>query len=230
MRMNKETIMTGSDNNNYRSYELPRQDRKTGLPAVFYTAYLDKLILLVETACLTMYKPHAIHLRLKLQDGIQLKLVLDRLNKAVTNKSKSKPMYMVKREIDSTQDGEHYHIAYIVDQYRVKSPCDLLDKALKRCIENTLELKLVKHYTILKANLNAVWQEDKHEVNSLPLLKYKQKGVYWLAYLCKVRSTIEGQKCCWLAGTSNRRVIKRQKLVPVPVISACDSVSAPEWL
>ena len=230
MRMDKETITTGSDNNNYRSYELPRQDRKTGLPAVFYTAYLDKLILLVETACLTMYKPHVMHLRLKLQDGIQLKLVLDRLNKAVTNKSKSKPMYMVKRELDATQDGEHYHIAYIVDQYRVKSPCDLLDKALKRCVENTLELKLVKHYTILKANLNAVWQEETHEVNSLELLKYKEKALYWLAYLCKVRSTIEGQKCCWLAGTNNRRVIKRRTLAPVPVISAYDSVSAPNWL
>ena len=175
-----------------------------------------------------MYKPHAIHLRIKLQDGIQLKLVLDRLNKAVTNKSKSKPMYMVKRELDATQDGEHYHIAYIVDQYRVKSPCDLLDKALKRCVENTLELKLVKHYSIRKANLNAVWQE-KEEVNSLPLLQYKEKALYWLAYLCKVRSTIDGQKCCWLAGTNNRRVIKRQTLAPIPVISACDSVSAPDW-
>ena len=224
MKMNKTVV-----SNEYDSYILPKTDRNTNTPMVFYTAYLDKLILLVETACLTMYKPHAIHLRLKLQDGIQLKLVLDRLNKAVTNKSKSKPMYMVKRELDATQDGEHYHIAYIVDQYRVKSPCDLLDKALKRCVENTLELKLVKHYTILKANLNAVWQEETHEVNSLELLKYKQKGVYWLAYLCKVRSTIDGQKCLWLAGTNNRRVIKRQTLAPIPVISACDSVSAPDW-
>ena len=225
MRMNKETITTGKENNIYKSYELPRKDRKTGLPAVFYTAYLDKLILLVETACLTMYKPHAIHLRLKLQDGIQLKLVLDRLNKAVTNKSKSKPMYMVKREIDSTDDGEHYHIAYIVDQYRAKSPYNLLDKTLGRCVEN----ELVLHYRIRKANLNAVWQEEKHEVHSLELLKYKEKALYWLSYLCKVRSTIEGQKCCWLAGTNNRRVIKRQTLAPIPVISACDSVSAPNW-
>jgi hypothetical protein len=223
MKMNKTVV-----SNEYDSYILPKTDRKTGLPAVFYTAYLDKLILLVETACLTMYKPHVMHLRLKLQDGIQLKLVLDRLNKAVTNKSKSKPMYMVKREIDATQDGEHYHIAYVIDQYRVKSPYDLLDKALKRCVENTLELKLVKDYSIRKANLNAVWQE-KEEVNSLPLLQYKEKALYWLAYLCKVRSTIEGQKCCWLAGTNNRRVIKRQTLAPIPVISACDSVSAPDW-
>lgn len=223
MKMNKTVV-----SNEYDSYILPKTDRNTNTPMVFYTSYLDKLILLVETACLTMYKPHAMHLRLKLQDGIQLKLVLDRLNKAVTNKSKSKPMYMVKREIDATQDGEHYHIAYIVDQYRVKSPCDWLDKALKRCVENTLELKLVKHYSIRKANLNAVWQE-KEEVNSLPLLQYKEKALYWLAYLCKVRSTIEGQKCCWLAGTNNRRVIKRQTLAPVPVISACDSVPAPDW-
>lgn len=224
MKMNKTVV-----SNEYDSYILPKTDRNTNTPMVFYTSYLDKLILLVETACLTMYKPHAIHLRIKLQDGIQLKLVLDRLNKAVTNKSKSKPMYMVKRELDATQDGEHYHIAYIVDQYRVKSPCDLLDKALKRCVENTLELKLVKHYSIRKANLNAVWQE-KEEVNSLPLLQYKEKALYWLAYLCKVRSTIDGQKCCWLAGTNNRRVIKRQTLAPIPVISACDSVSAPNWL
>lgn len=223
MKMNKTVV-----SNEYDSYILPKTDRNTNTPMVFYTSYLDKLILLVETACLTMYKPHAIHLRIKLQDGIQLKLVLDRLNKAVTNKSKSKPMYMVKRELDATQDGEHYHIAYIVDQYRVKSPCDLLDKALKRCVENTLELKLVKHYSIRKANLNAVWQE-KEEVNSLPLLQYKEKALYWLAYLCKVRSTIDGQKCCWLAGTNNRRVIKRQTLAPIPVISACDSVSAPDW-
>lgn len=223
MKMNKTVV-----SNEYDSYILPKTDRNTNTPMVFYTSYLDKLILLVETACLTMYKPHAIHLRIKLQDGIQLKLVLDRLNKAVTNKSKSKPMYMVKRELDATQDGEHYHIAYIVDQYRVKSPCDLLDKALKRCVENTLELKLVKHYSIRKANHNAVWQE-KEEVNSLPLLQYKEKALYWLAYLCKVRSTIDGQKCCWLAGTNNRRVIKRQTLAPIPVISACDSVSAPNW-
>ena len=224
MKMNKTVV-----SNEYDSYILPKTDRNTNTPMVFYTAYLDKLILLVETACLTMYKPHVMHLRLKLQDGIQLKLVLDRLNKAVTNKSKSKPMYLVKREIDATQDGEHYHIAYVIDQAQVKSPCVLLDKAIKRCVENTLELKLVKDYTIRKANLNAVWQEEKHEVPSLELLKYKQKGVYWLSYLCKVRSTIEGQKCCWLAGTNNRRVIKRQKLVPAPVISACDSVSAPAW-
>lgn len=224
MKMNKTVV-----SNEYDSYILPKTDRNTNTPMVFYTSYLDKLILLVETACLTMYKPHALHLRLKLQDGIQLKLVIDRLNKAVGNKAQSRPMYMVKREIDSTQDGEHYHIAYVIDQYRVKSPYDLLDKALKRCVEDTLELKLVKHYSIRKANLNAVWQEEKHEVPSLELLKYKEKALYWLSYLCKVRSTIEGQKCCWLAGTNNRRVIKRQKLVPVPVISACDSVSAPAW-
>lgn len=215
MRMDKTVI-----SNEYESYILPKMDRNTNTPMVFYTSYLDKLILLVETACLTMYKPHAIHLRLKLQDGIQLKLVLDRLNKAVTNKSKSKPMYLVKRELDATQDSEHYHIAYIVDQYRVNSPCVLLDKTLARCVEN----ELVKHYTILKANLNPVWQEDKHEVDSLPLLKYKQKGVYWLAYLCKVRSTIEGQKCCWLAGTSNRRVINRRTITPDAASSASESV------
>ena len=224
MKMNKTVV-----SNEYDSYILPKTDRNTNTPMVFYASYLDKLILLVETACLTMYKPHVMHLRLKLQDGIQLKLVLDRLNKAVTNKSKSKPMYMVKREIDSTQDGEHYHIAYVIDQAQVKSPCVLLDKTLARCVENELELKLVKHYTILKANLNAVWQEDKHEVNSLPLLQYKDKGVFWLSYLCKVRSTIDGQKCLWLAGTNNRRVIKRRTLAPAPVISACDSVSAPNW-
>lgn len=225
MKMNKTVV-----SNEYGGYILPKTDRNTNKPMEFYTTYLDRLILLVETACLTMYKPHVMHLRLKLQEGIQLKLVLDRLNKAVTNKSKSKPMYMVKRELDSTQDGEHYHIAYIVDQYRVKSPCVLLDKALKRCVENTLELKLVKDYAIRKANLNAVWQEDKHEVPSLELLKYKEKALYWLAYLCKVRSTIDAQKCCWLAGTNNRRVIKRQTLAPIPVISACDSVSAPDFL
>ena len=220
MKMNKTVV-----SNEYDSYILPKTDRNTNTPMVFYTSYLDKLILLVETACLTMYKPHALHLRLKLQDGIQLKLVIDRLNKAVGNKAQSRPMYMVKREIDSTDDGEHYHIAYIVDQYRAKSPYNLLDKTLGRCVEN----ELVLHYRIRKANLNAVWQEEKHEVNSLELLKYKDKGVYWLAYLCKVRSTIDGQKCCWLAGTNNRRVIKRQTLAPAPVISACDSVSAPDW-
>ena len=220
MKMNKTVV-----SNEYDSYILPKTDRNTNTPMVFYTAYLDKLILLVETACLTMYKPHALHLRLKLQDGIQLKLVIDRLNKAVGNKAQSRPMYMVKREIDSTDDGEHYHIAYIVDQYRAKSPYNLLDKTLGRCVEN----ELVLHYRIRKANLNAVWQEEKHEVPSLELLKYKEKALYWLSYICKVRSTIEGRKCCWLAVTSNRRVIKRQKLVPVPVISACDSVSAPDW-
>jgi hypothetical protein len=221
MKMNKTVV-----SNEYDSYILPKTDRNTNKPMEFYTTYLDRLILLVETACLTMYKPHVMHLRLKLQEGIQLKLVIDRLNKAVTNKSKSKPMYMVKRELDSTQDGEHYHIAYIVDQYRAKSPYNLLDKTLVRCVEN----ELVLHYSIRKANLSAVWQEDKHEVPSLELLKYKEKALYWLAYLCKVRSTIDAQKCCWLAGTNNRRAIKRQTLVSVPVISAYDSVSEPDFL
>ena len=76
MRMNKEKI-TGK----YEGYNLLNIDRKTGEEMVFYKEYLDKLIKLFNTAITTMNRPHVIHLRLKLEDGIKLKEVMDRIVK-----------------------------------------------------------------------------------------------------------------------------------------------------
>ena len=227
MRMNKTIV-----SDKYRDYQLPKIDSKTKEVMTFYTTYLDQLLKLIETAQQTMQTPHAMHLRIKLEEGIQLKQVIDRVVKhfRYVGKTKNlryadnKPMYLVKREVDSSQDGEHYHLAFVVDGWKTKNPYFKLNEIMTTLHKNGI----VKHYSIPQAQVSDVYPFNE-KLNSLPLLEYKAKAVYWLSYLCKVRSTIDGQKCLWLVGTNNRRVIKRQTLAPIPVISACDSVSAPAW-
>ena len=151
-----------------------------------------------------MYKPNILHLKVKLLDGIKLKLVTDRLTKSITAKSKSKPMFLVKREIDNSQLGEHYHLAIIIEQQYVYSPCTLLDSVMQQCKTN----ELVQDYWICKANVGDL--HSPNELNSLPINDYKDKAIYWLSYLCKVDTAMQGQKSLWLSGINNRKVINRR--------------------
>ena len=77
MRMSKQVVYS-----HYKGYNLPNREH--------YCVWLDKLLKLLDTAESTMYKPNVLHLKIKLLDGIQLKLVTDRLTKSITAKSKSK--------------------------------------------------------------------------------------------------------------------------------------------
>ena len=191
MKMNKQVVY-----NHYREYDLP--DRE------YYCVWLDKLLKLLDTAQSAMYKPHVLHLKVKLLDGIQLKLVTDRLTKSITTKSKTKPMFLVKREIDSNQLGEHYHLAIVIEQQYIKSPCFLLDSVMQQCKLN----ELVKDYWICKPNVGD-WITP-NVLNSLPVNEYKATAVYWLSYLCKVDTAMQGQKSLWLSGVNNRKVITKR--------------------
>ena len=112
----------------------------------------------------------------------------------------------MKREIDSSQDGEHYHIAFVSDQWKTRNPYYTLDEIMARMQTEGI----VKHFMIPEANLAETYPFDGKKLKSLPLLKYKEKAVYWLSYLCKVRSTINKQKCCWLGGIKGRKPINRR--------------------
>ena len=191
MKMNKQVVY-----NHYRGYDLPNRE--------YYCVWLDKLLKLLDTAQSVMYKPNVLHLKVKLLDGIQLKLVTDRLTKSVTAKSKTKPMFLVKREIDNSQLGEHYHLAIVIEKQYVYSPCFLLDSIMQLCKDNDL----VQDYWICKANVGDWITPD--ELNSLPINDYKDKAVYWLSYLCKVDTAMQGQKSLWLSGVNNRKVITKR--------------------
>lgn len=189
--MNKQVVY-----NHYRGYDLPNKEH--------YCVWLDKLLKLLDTSQSVMYKPHVLHLKVKLTEGTQLKLVTDRLTKSITAKSKSKPLFLVKREIDNSQIGEHYHLAVVIEQQYIKSPCFLLDGIMQLCKGN----ELVKDYWICKANVGDLQSPD--ERNSLAVNDYKDKAIYWLSYLCKVDTSIQGQKSLWLSGINNRKVINRR--------------------
>ena len=66
--------------NHYREYDLPNRE--------YYCVWLDKLLKLLDTAQSVMYKPNVLHLKVKLLDGVKLKLVTDRLTKSITAKIK----------------------------------------------------------------------------------------------------------------------------------------------
>ena len=189
--MNKQVVY-----NHYRDYDLPNR--------AYYCVWLDKLLKLLDTAQSVMYKPNVLHLKIKLLDGIQLKLVTDRLTKSITAKSKTKPMFLTKREIDNSQLGEHYHLSVVIEQQYVYSPCILLDSVMQQCKAN----ELVKDYWICKANVGD-WIAP-NELNSLPINEYKATAVYWLSYLCKVDTAMQGQKSLWLSGVNNRKVITKR--------------------
>jgi len=198
MKMNKQVVYS-----HYKGYDLPNR--------AYYCVWLDKLLKLLDAAQSVMYKPNVLHLKVKLLDGIQLKLVTDRLTKSITAKSKSKPMFLVKREIDSSQLGEHYHLAIIIEQQYVYSPCTLLDSVMQQCKTN----ELVQDYWICKANVGD-WITP-NVLNSLPVNEYKATAVYWLSYLCKVDTAMQGQKSLWLSGVNNRKVITKRVQQPCNV-------------
>ena len=204
MRMSKQVVY-----NHYKGYNLPNREH--------YCVWIDKLLKLLDTAESTMYKPNVLHLKIKLLDGVQLKLVTDRLTKSITAKSKSKPMFLVKREIDNSQLGEHYHLAVVIEQQYVYSPCTLLDSVMQQCKLN----ELVKDYWISKANVGDWITPD--ELNSLPINDYKATAVYWLSYLCKVDTAMQGQKSLLLSGVNNRKVITKRVHQPCNVVALTQS-------
>ena len=69
--MNKQMVY-----NHYREYDLPNN-------RAYYCVWLDKLLKLLDTAQSVMYKPNILHLKVKLLDGVKLKLVTDRLTKSI---------------------------------------------------------------------------------------------------------------------------------------------------
>ena len=182
--------------NHYRGYDLPNRE--------YYCVWLDKLLKLLDISQSVMYKPNVLHLKVKLLDGVKLKLVTDRLTKSITAKSKSKPMFLVKKEIDNSQLGEHYHLAIVIERQHVKSPCFLLDSVMQQCKAN----ELVKDYWVCKPNVGD-WITP-NVLNSLPVNEYKATAVYWLSYLCKVDTAMQGQKSLWLSGVNNRKVITKR--------------------
>ena len=75
MKMNNQLVYS-----HYREYDLPNR--------AYYCVWLDKLLKLLDISQSVMYKPNVLHLKVKLLDGVKLKLVTDRLTKSITAKSK----------------------------------------------------------------------------------------------------------------------------------------------
>ena len=192
----------------YRDYKVQNKE--------YNLVWLDKLLLLLDSAKQEMVKPHVLHIRFKLADGVKLRKVTDRLDKHLTTSKargaedsryrNAKPKCLWKKEVNHDQYGLHYHLAIVIDQWKVNSPYWTLYTYFHKMRDEGL----INDFSILKAvlgsYLNAVTGK---EMDSLPLKdkdKDKKdrdntaKAVYWLSYLAKTETALLGEKCCWLTG------------------------------
>lgn len=187
----------------YRDYKVQNKE--------YNLVWLDKLLLLLDSAKQEMVKPHVLHIRFKLADGVKLRKVTDRLDKHLTTSKargaedsryrNAKPKCLWKKEVNHDQDGLHYHLAIVIDQWKVNSPYWTLYTYFHKMRDEGL----INDFSILKAvlgsRLDAVTGK---EVESLPLKDKDRdntaKAVYWLSYLAKTETALLGEKCCWLTG------------------------------
>lgn len=166
--------------------------------------WLDKLLLLINSAMEDMVKPHVLHIRFTLTEGKDLRPVMDRLKKHLMKKrsvdsryNPGEPKCLVKKEVNKDQDGLHYHLAIVVDQWCIKNPCWVLSSYFHKMRED----KLINDFSVLKPvigkRLDAVTGET---LDSLPVKQYPEKAVFWLSYLTKTETALLGEKSCWLTG------------------------------
>lgn len=185
LTVTKETIINGYDLNNPSSY-----------PGLFKEP-TDRLIDLIEHARETFSRPQGYHLRFRLGDGVSISKFLDRLKKAYTRPGRSRkientftPLYLWACENDTHHrdtdadgarygSGVHFHMAFILDGR----------KATGRSL-HTLRDKFVADGTLLDMKIVPTMDSGDRKTycqslnNGAELHAY----VYWLSYICKVRT------------------------------------------
>jgi len=149
-----------------------------------YLAILSDLFERIQVSKETFTRPLGFHIRYRLKDSVDDRLVSDRLNKYFSNPSKHrkaqntfKPIWLQVREVDPNRDGEHRHMALVIDGKKATR------RSLCTFFANLMKKGFLDNYCIPKP--------DEPEYKDGVCLK-SEEGIacffYWLSYIAKVRT------------------------------------------
>lgn len=172
-----------------------------------YLEPATRLIELVEHSIEAFSRPEGYHLRFRLDDGVTISKLTDRICKAYTRPGTSrqsdntfKPLLLWACENDPDYtywdeegilrhgEGDHYHVAVILDERKATA------QSLHTLRTKFLRMGLVKDMAVIPTKDNG---EDRTQP---PKSAYERYGmelktatgradyIFWLSYICKVRT------------------------------------------
>jgi hypothetical protein len=149
-----------------------------------YLGILSKLMKVIQVGKLKYTRPIGFHIRYRLKDSVDGRVVTDRLSKYLStpgpHRKKSntfKPYWLKVSELDPDQDGLHHHMALIIDGKKAK-------KASLHCFFANLKKNgYLDNYFIV---------EPHDEMYTAGVCLKQESGVAyffnWLSYIAKVSS------------------------------------------
>jgi hypothetical protein len=149
-----------------------------------YTGILSHLFDRIKIAQIEFTRPLGFHVRFRLKDGTDPRILTDRLNKYYTLKRKGrkisntfKPIWVKASELDPDQDGNHIHLAIILEG----------KKATKKSLDS-FSAKLKKDGYL--ENYSVILPDDLKFQKGVNLNTEEGIAYYfeWLSYIAKVRS------------------------------------------
>lgn len=185
-------MLTKTKETTIRGHKLNNPMSSPGL----YAEPTNKLIDLVEHSVDKFSRPDGYHLRVRLGHGVTISVFLDRLNKSYSRPGTTRkkentftPLCLWTCENDPQHkdydpdgirfgSGLHYHVAIILDGRKATA------KSL-----HTLRDQFVDEGLLLDMKVCPTTQEQgKAYCKSLKDEKERSEYIYWLTYICKVRT------------------------------------------
>jgi hypothetical protein len=186
-------MLTVTKEINIKGYELNNSENYLGV----YVEPFLRLIEVVEHSTEVFSRPQGYHLRFRLADGVSIATLVDRLTKNYSRPGRGrkkentfKPLFLWACESDPNYRffdddgvsrpgaGHHYHMAVLLDG-RKASPTSL----------HALRTKLLKLGLVLDmAVIPTMTPEGKGYFKSLNSQLGREEYVFWLSYICKVRT------------------------------------------
>lgn len=170
--------------------------------------WLDKLLDLVDTALKYYNKPLGFHLRIRCKGDVSIGEITDRMMKFYNRKHKGrkksntfKPMYLIKKEFDASQDGSHYHLAFIIDGNKATPT------SVRTMLAELYNHDLIYDYKPLEGKFGLYSGQIER---SLKDVSQKLDYIDWLSYICKIETSVDG-KACWFGGLNRRRLASAPK-------------------
>lgn len=149
-----------------------------------YLAILSKLLEVIHVSKDKYTRPLGFHVRYRLNDSTDGRVVTDKLNKYYSNtKSRRKkpntfkPYWIKVSELDPDQDGSHQHMALVIDGKKAKK------LSLQYFFSDLMDKGYLDNYLIIPA-------DEQAYISGVNL--DDEKGVayffHWLSYISKVNS------------------------------------------
>lgn len=149
-----------------------------------YLAIIERLFETVEISTTSFTRPIGFHVRYRISNSAKRNTVTDRLNKHYSLKSSHRkkeqtfsPLWVRVTENDPDQDGQHYHLAIILDGRNATRA------SLAFLFADLFKSNLIEDYKIIPHKD----PEHKGGVN-LKSNTGKREYFYWLSYIAKVRT------------------------------------------